>query len=120
MIQHVAWQIVEKDAKTFHEFIYTLGEKIVAKVAVHDFEKDIPNICNLFVLPEYQRKGIATELIKECLKFCEHKKSVNLYVYKDNYAALCLYYKFGFFIHYNETDGFLYLTKLLGVSNDNV
>ena len=49
---------------------------------------------SLFVFPEYQNRGIGTEVIRHCQN--QSDKSLFLYVFKENHGAFRLYQKCGF------------------------
>ena len=53
-------------------------------------------ICNVFTLKEYRRKGIQTNLIKECIKFAKEKHIIKLKLSSDNPEAIRIYQKQGF------------------------
>lgn len=82
--------------------------KIVGVVAGYT-ENTINNsafVSMVGVLPEYQKKGIAEELVKEFIARANHKRlnSVHLYAVKSNMPAVKLYKKLGFIEWYLEND----------------
>lgn len=48
-------------------------------------------ICDVFTLKEYRRKGIQTNLIKECIKFAKEKHIIELKLSSDNPEAIKIY-----------------------------
>ena len=53
-------------------------------------------ICDVFTLKEYRRKGIQTNLIRECIKFAKENNVVKLKLLSDNPEAISIYRKQGF------------------------
>ena len=53
-------------------------------------------ICDVFTLKEYRRKGIQTNLIKECIKFAKEKHIIELKLSSDNPEAIKIYKGLGF------------------------
>lgn len=53
-------------------------------------------ICDVFTLKEYRRKGIQTNLIKECIKFAKEKHIIELKLSSDNPEAIKIYKDLGF------------------------
>lgn len=53
-------------------------------------------VTNIAVLPEYRKKGVASQLIERLLSDCADMESVVLEVRESNEAAIRLYEKFGF------------------------
>lgn len=53
-------------------------------------------ICDVFTLKEYRRKGIQTNLIKECIKFAKQNKIIKLKLSSDNPEAIRIYQGQGF------------------------
>lgn len=65
--------------------------------------------------PDYQRKGIGSQLAKESLKFVKQKGyQVKLEVHKDNCAAIELYKKLGF-TYLGDYD--VYIIRDIGIIN---
>nr|WP_268820326.1 GNAT family N-acetyltransferase [Paraglaciecola sp. G1-23] len=73
-------------------------------------------LVDIAVLPEYQRQGIATELIRHCMQLADfNKKPITLTVTLNN-NAIWLYKKMGFeMVDSNDTHYrmCLYLPKLV-------
>lgn len=101
-----------KYAKKLHEnatiCFHEEDGKIVGVVAGYT-ENTINNaafVSMVGVLPEYQRKGIAEELVKEFIDRANHKRLdfVHLYAVKENTPAVKLYKKLGFVEWYFEND----------------
>ena len=53
-------------------------------------------ICDVFTLKEYRRKGIQTNLIKECIKFAKKNNIIELKLSSDNPEAIRIYQEQGF------------------------
>jgi ribosomal protein S18 acetylase RimI-like enzyme len=75
------------------------NDKLIGLVAVYDnpIEK-LGWITNVSVDPNYFRKGIASELLRECKEYFENRRyfSIFLEVFADNKKAIKLYNKHGF------------------------
>ena len=96
------------------DFLYELNDNPVSELCVatinegdkeivvgfsdywHTFES--ATISQIAVHPDYQRKGIASELLKDIISDCYNKKIANLTleVRKNNAKAISLYKKVGF------------------------
>mgnify|MGYP005754556805 FL=1 len=85
-------------------FIETIDDKIIAtcglqiiKYMPQCVESGIEGyICDVFTLKEYRRKGIQTNLIRECIKFAKENNIVKLKLLSDNPEAISIYRKQGF------------------------
>lgn len=53
-------------------------------------------ICDVFTLREYRKKGIQTNLIKECIKFAKENNIIELKLSSDNPNAIKIYKEQGF------------------------
>ncbi|MCI9016112.1 MAG: GNAT family N-acetyltransferase [Clostridia bacterium] len=53
-------------------------------------------ICDVFTLNEYRRKGIQTNLIKECIKFSKKNNIIELKLSSNNPEAIRIYQGQGF------------------------
>ena len=53
-------------------------------------------ICDVFTLKEYRRKGLQTNLIKECIKFAKENRIIELKLSSDNPEAIKIYQEQGF------------------------
>ena len=53
-------------------------------------------ICDVFTLKEYRRKGIQTNLIKECIKFSKKNNIIELKLSSNNPEAIRIYQGQGF------------------------
>lgn len=53
-------------------------------------------ICDVFTLKEYRRKGIQTNLIKECIKFSKKNNIIELKLSSNNTEAIRIYQGQGF------------------------
>lgn len=76
--------------------------ELVGFVAVYcnDNENSIAYITSVSVLKEWMGKGIAGLLIKQCIEYVEMSgmKQISLEVSSDNFSAIKLYKKNGFFV----------------------
>ena len=80
-----------------HLFACEIDGKIVGYVCVRIMYEEA-QICNLAVLPEHRRKGIATELLGEVATFSKEKgcERAELEVNVENLPAVELYRKCGY------------------------
>ena len=53
-------------------------------------------VCDVFTVKEYRKRGIQTNLIKECIKFAKEKHIIELKLSSDNPEAIRIYQKHGF------------------------
>lgn len=53
-------------------------------------------VCDVFTLKEYRRKGIQTNLIKECIKFAKENHIIELKLLSDNSEDIKIYQEQGF------------------------
>lgn len=53
-------------------------------------------MCDVFTLKEYRRRGIQTNLIKECIKFANENNVMKLKLSSDNPDAIRIYQRQGF------------------------
>lgn len=102
------------DLTTLSEKIISLGtyfsisdnKNIVGLITGYnnDEENHKAYISVLAVLPEYQGKGYASELLSKFTKDCQKKKinRIELYTHKTNENAIKLYKKNGFLIDENN------------------
>lgn len=67
-----------KDKKCYHVFAYD-NDKIVAysRIVPKGLSYDEPSIGRVLVLKEYRRKGIAEEMMKECIAYITEKLDEN-------------------------------------------
>ena len=85
-------------------FIEIIENKIVAtcglqviKYMLQCVESGIEGyVCDVFTLKEYRRKGIQTNLIKECIKFAKENHIIELKLSSDNPEAIKIYQEQGF------------------------
>ena len=85
-------------------FIESIDNKIVAtcglqiiKYMPQCVESGIEGyICDVFTLKEYRRKGIQTNLIRECIKFSKKNNIIELKLSSDNPEAIKIYQGQGF------------------------
>ena len=60
--------------KTDEFFVAIVGEKMVGCCALEIYSKRLAEVRSLAVTKQFQRQGVATELIKTCLKVARKKK----------------------------------------------
>ena len=85
-------------------FIESIDNKIVAtcglqviKYMPQCVESGIEGyICDIFTLKEYRRRGIQTNLIRECIKFAKKNRIIKLKLSSDNQEAIRIYQGQGF------------------------
>lgn len=80
------------------------------------------NLTALYLLPEFQRKGIGTQLLIYSFQFLENPKEIFVEVEKENIIGVNFYKKLGFKIidEYNEDfDGHILKTLKMSISSDN-
>ena len=70
----------------------------IAKAHIRWQYQDEALFSDIAVLPEYQGRGFASELLVYCINYAaaQHKKRLGLAVLIDNYKAISLYKKYGF------------------------
>ena len=96
-----AWTISNIRGEFSNDFSYLIGyyeeDKLVAYTCVRAMYEEA-QVCNIAVLPNYRRKGIATKLIDEILRLSVDKgcKYCELEVNTENTPAIELYKQFGF------------------------
>lgn len=80
-----------------HFFAYEIDEKIVGYACVRTMYEEA-QICNVAVLPEHRRKGIATQLLQTVADFAKEKgcERAELEVNVANLPAVELYRKCGY------------------------
>ena len=57
---------------------------------------DEGQITNIAVLPEYRKRGIASQLLEKIIEVCCDVDRIILEVRESNIPAICLYEKYGF------------------------
>lgn len=85
-------------------FIEVIDNKIIAtcglqliKYMPQCIESGIEGyICNVFTVKEHRRKGIQTNLIKECIKFAKINNIIKLKLSSNNPEAIRIYKRQGF------------------------
>ena len=89
-----------KDAfNTRHFQLIAIGETSVGYLEINETQ-DTLNISNILILPEFQGKGVGSQIIKSIISNAKHtNKRVALGVFKVNTRARKLYEKLGFHIH---------------------
>lgn len=94
--------------------VFVENDKIIGLIHINDIY-DRYEINNIYVLDEYRKKGIASQLMDSIIKLGKDNGIINitLEVKKDNISAIKLYKKYGFVEkairknYYNGTDGIL-------------
>ncbi len=71
-------------------------DKVVAMVNTNKLEGENLNIQRLHILPEYQRQGIGSKLVKEVIDRYPSAKKLGLEVERGNKQAINFYHKLGF------------------------
>lgn len=80
--------------------------------------KDQAEIIGVVVTPEYQKKGMGTQVVRDILDELGSTKKIKIVTHPHNVAALKLYFKFGFRIaelkpdYYGENQPRLILYKI--------
>ena len=64
--------------------VYIEDEDIVACCSLEIYCKKLSEIRSLFVLPDYRNKGIATELINECIDMAREATVLELLIVTDH------------------------------------
>ena len=96
-----AWTVNNLRGEFLNEFSYLIGyyqdDKLVGYTCVRAMYEEA-QVCNIAVLPEYRRQGIAKQLIEEMLRLSAEKgcKYCELEVNTENEPAINLYKKCGF------------------------
>lgn len=96
-----AWTISNLRGEFDNDFSYLIGyyqdDKLVGYTCVRTMFEEA-QVCNIAVLPDYRRKGIAKLLIAEMLRLSAEKgcKVCELEVNTENTPAVELYKKCGF------------------------
>lgn len=97
----------------FKAFVAVFDERIVGFLSVTELYETV-DILDLFVLPEYRKKHIASQLINYMISdVSDAVELFTLEVSKANKPAISLYQKFGFEVmserlfYYDNTDAYL-------------
>ena len=96
-----AWTVNNLRGEFLNEFSYLIGyyqdDKLVGYTCVRAMYEEA-QVCNVAVLPEYRRQGIAKQLIEEMLRLSAEKgcQICELEVNTENTPAVELYKKCGF------------------------
>ncbi len=96
-----AWSISSIKGEFLNEYSHLIGyfdeDKIVGYICVRTMYEEA-QVCNIAVLPECRRKGIATKLIEAMLELSAKKECeiCELEVNTENTPAIQLYQKCGF------------------------
>ena len=100
--QRDAWSIAALRGEFENDYSHFFAErnddgKIVGYVCVRTMMEEA-QVCNVAVIPEYRRQGVATRLIKYMLEFAKSKECTRceLEVNTMNEAAIGVYKKCGF------------------------
>jgi ribosomal protein S18 acetylase RimI-like enzyme len=98
----VSWSLNQlrwtKSGQEWDAFTVFDGNDVVGSVMTWGLGKDRSATENIFVLPEWRRKGVAKAVITESLKFLRDKgkTEVTLGVFGDNGRAITLYRTLGY------------------------
>lgn len=96
-----AWTVNNLRGEFMNEYSYLIGyyqeDKLVGYTCVRAMYEEA-QVCNVAVLPEYRRQGIAKQLIEEMLRLSAEKgcQICELEVNTENTPAVELYKKCGF------------------------
>ena len=96
-----AWTVNNIRGEFANKFSYLIGyydeDKLVGYTCVRAMYEEA-QVCNVAVLPNYRRKGIAKQLVEEMLRLSVEKgcKYCELEVNTENEPAINLYKKCGF------------------------
>lgn len=101
---------IEKSVKKFLELGNVLGiimdNKLIAILNLYcnNYDTLESYVCNVYVLKEHRRKGLAKRLMDEAIMFTKNNgfKKVCLHVANDNFSAIKLYESLGFEYTGNE------------------
>lgn len=81
-------------------FAYLVDDRIVAMLNVYcnDHQSRQAYINNVYVLPEYRGKRLASHLVAHAIQFCQDRRfyEIRLHVAEDNLPAVATYRKLGF------------------------
>jgi len=95
---------IEQKAMRFEAWF---DNKLIGLVATYfnDQDKQSAFITSVSVLREWTGKGLASQLMKQCIRHAKatNMKQLNLEVAIDNYPAISLYEKSGFTISKTDT-----------------
>ncbi|WP_232426167.1 GNAT family N-acetyltransferase [Cytobacillus praedii] len=94
-LNHLRWTKKGQEWDTFTVFD---GNEVAGSVMTWGLGKERSATENIFVLPEWRRKGIAKAVITEALKFLKEKgkSEATLGVFGDNERAISLYESLGY------------------------
>lgn len=70
----------------------TIDDEVIGCLLITDYEDGVL-LDEIYIKPEYQNRGIGTNIIKEIIK---NKSHISLWVYKENMKAFNLYQKLDF------------------------
>ncbi len=72
------------------------GAKIIGTISYEIKNKDRVILTGIVVIPDYQKKGVATDAVKKILSEIENIKKIELVTHPKNIPAIKLYTRFGF------------------------
>lgn len=96
MVQTLDEMTEEFKEKTFMK--YVADDSIVGSVRAFIDSEGSCHIGRLIVKPEYQKKGIGTELMGVVEKYCSAAKKFTIFTSKSSVSTIRLYTKLGFAI----------------------
>jgi ribosomal protein S18 acetylase RimI-like enzyme len=81
-------------------FLAEENENIIGMLALgyHDKDTNIPYVTKMGILPQYESKGVGSELLKDSIKYASKlpAKELRLFVMADMDKTISFYIKFGF------------------------
>lgn len=91
----IAWQ------GTDHSFIAVQDSQVVGFVGYgplrDSYAEKIGEIYGLYLLPQYQGRGIGRALLRFAVKALFDQRKIQLWVLQQNQKAICFYENFGFY-----------------------
>lgn len=124
LVKKITEEFVIKRATTFHMYVVTEEEMVIGVGAVGPYWDSLTesSLFNVFILPEYQKKGLGTKLVKE-LESDEYYKRADRIEIASSITALEFYRHLGYgFKKYgnitNENGDYI-LEKFPKISNNN-
>ena len=124
LVKKITEEFVTKRATAFHMYVVTEEEKVIGVGAVGPYWDSLTesSLFNIFILPEYQKKGLGTKLVKK-LENDEYYKRADRIEIASSITALEFYRHLGYgFKKYgnitNENGDYI-LEKFPKISNNN-
>lgn len=124
LVKRITEEFIIKRATDFHMYVVTEEEKVIGVGAVGPYWDSLTesSLFNIFILPEYQKKGLGTKLVKE-LERDEYYKRADRIEIASSITAVEFYRHLGYgFKKYgnitNENGNYI-LEKFPKISNNN-